>query len=67
MPNSHGQALIAWVDLNRFKLYETLQMPLPSDTETERTQNRGLANLDLDVPEYFSEYRSPAPSGDSPK
>ncbi len=36
--NGYGAALRAWVDLNRFRLYEDLGLPAPTDVVGERKQ-----------------------------
>jgi hypothetical protein len=43
--HTYGLAFSAWLDLNRFKLYEGLHLPIPGTSELERTQNSELNHL----------------------
>lgn len=60
--NSYGQALGAWADLNRFRLYDTLRLPPPPDTKAEQTQNSNLGRMVLGLPVYYSIYQHPGSS-----
>jgi hypothetical protein len=56
---SYGQALSAWVDLNRFTLYDALRLPPPPDTSAERVQNAMLEGMMAGHPDYCSKYQHP--------
>lgn len=43
--DGYGRALRAWVDLNRFRLYEALGLPRVANTSAERLQNVELDDL----------------------
>lgn len=53
---SYGQALTAWLHLNRFRLYEALHLPPVADTAAEQSQNEELDALLLGQPDYDSNY-----------
>jgi hypothetical protein len=36
---SYGTAVAVVIELNRFRLYERLRLPMPADTDEERRQN----------------------------
>ena len=50
---SYGVALQAWVDLNRFRLYDELHLEHPANSDAERETNDSLGDL-LDGEEDFS-------------
>ena len=52
--NGYGTALRAWVDLNRFRIYEQLGLPVPADSTAERDQNDSLEDLLLGQDTYKS-------------
>ncbi len=52
--NGYGAALRAWVDLNRFRVYDQLGMPVPADSNAERAQNDSLEDLLLGQDVYKS-------------
>ncbi|HMM95105.1 hypothetical protein [Phycicoccus sp.] len=58
--DSYGRALSAWIQLNRFRLYEALQLPPVRDAQEERDQNRDLEDLALGQPEYRAAFRRAA-------
>ncbi|WP_344951357.1 hypothetical protein [Terrabacter ginsenosidimutans] len=61
--NGYGAALRAWVDLNRFWLYEELGLPAPPDASGERKQNDALKGLlsgsDLYMADFEVDPRAP--------
>lgn len=61
---SYGQALAAWLHLNRFRLYEALHLPPVGDTAAEQSQNEELQAFLLGQPDYDTTYhhttRTPA-------
>jgi hypothetical protein len=54
--NSYGLALIAWVNLNRFRLYDALKLPEVGNAAAERAQNKMLDNLILGHTAYDAQY-----------
>lgn len=62
--DSYGQALTAWSDLNRFKLYESLRLQPPPDSDVERRQNRELEDLLLGNRTYFAHYADALAGGE---
>lgn len=54
--DSYGRALTAWLHLNRFRLYEALNLSPITDADQERTQNKALAALVEGKPEFRSRY-----------
>jgi hypothetical protein len=65
----YGRALAAVIALNRFTLYDRLNIPRPTDTNSERTANKTLGLLLAYNPRVSVTYRPPggetSPSGSS--
>jgi hypothetical protein len=57
---SYGLALRAWVDLNRFRLYEALGLPPVRNAAEEREQNKRLDDLRLGIDEFDMRLTPPA-------
>lgn len=63
----YGDALAALVDLNRFRMYEALHLPLPKHTIAERTQNDLMAAVIVGAPNRSIVYEHPTtPPAESP-
>jgi hypothetical protein len=58
--NSYGLALIAWVNLSRFRLYEALRLRDVDSADAERAQNSQLVDLIHGHVEYTASYSPPA-------
>ena len=54
--SGYGQALTAWLHLNRFRLYEALHLPPVPNTAAEQSQNKELGALLLGQPDYDTTY-----------
>ncbi|MGH3913756.1 MAG: hypothetical protein ACRDTC_10155 [Pseudonocardiaceae bacterium] len=54
----YGNALAALVDLNRFRMYEALHLPLSENTDAERAQNARMAAVIAGMPSSV-DYRHP--------
>ncbi len=61
--SSYGTALIAWMDLNRFALYEALRLPPVEDADAERKQNELLIDMLNGSPRYRTAYERSAGAG----
>ena len=57
--DGYGRALRAWVDLNRFRLYEALGLPPVTSAQAERQQNKKLDNLMRGLERFESELDPP--------
>lgn len=55
--DSYGRALTAWLHLNRFRLYEELNLSPVANADDERTRNGHLEDLILGQPEFESQYQ----------
>lgn len=60
--DSYGQALVAWLDLNRFRLYERLGLPRPKDSDDERVQAKHLRVMLAGSQRYKQPYRPTDPA-----
>jgi hypothetical protein len=58
----YGSALSLLINLNRFRLYEELHLPLPATTVDERELNEALSNLFAFDPDEDVRYKHPAAS-----
>lgn len=56
--NGYGAALHAWVDLNRFRLYEQLGLAPPTTADAERNQNEALVDLLVGNDTYTAQFQS---------
>ena len=45
LASHYGEAMIAVADLNRFKLYSALHLPIPADTAAEQALNAEMPKL----------------------
>jgi hypothetical protein len=55
------RALQAWIDLNRLRIYDELDLPRPTTTKAERKQNDGLVDLICGHPESNAMLEGSAP------
>lgn len=62
----YGNALAALVDLNRFRMYEALHLPLPKDTNAERTKNRQMAAVIAGMPTSIDYVHPAEPLAETP-
>ena len=59
--SSYAQAFSAWLDLNRFRLYDALQMEVPPSAAAERTSNSHLLDMVNGSTEFTMTYRKTLP------
>lgn len=66
---NYGHSLEMLVDMNRFRLYERMRLPIPSSTDKEQIQNKKLSRLLRQEPDVYLDYTTPASpdSDDAPK
>lgn len=62
--HEYGSAISTMIDLDRFALYDSLHLPLPTTTTAERRTNARLMELISHNPEIVLRYQHPDATGD---